>query len=135
MYRKETSMTPEPFIVRLFHKQCAAPTKRPTKAVLAKADHELALSRVRRNDLESFIRSGGFHRLPALPANVVKNAALRRRDYSGPEWCYIITVNDLGRSMRSPSTAAMSIRIWLTRYYAETGVINLDQFAIVVDPE
>jgi len=126
-------MNQEPFIVRLFRKECASPTKKPTKAVLAIADHELALSRVRRPDLESFIRSGGFHQLPALSSSVVKNAALRRRDHLTD--CYVITVNDLGRSMRSPHTAAMSIRIWLTRYYAETGVINLDEFAIVVDPE
>ena len=29
----------------------------------------------------------------------------------------------------------MSIRIWMTRYYADTGVIDLGEFAIVIDSE
>jgi hypothetical protein len=29
----------------------------------------------------------------------------------------------------------MSIRIWMTRYYADTGVIDPAEFAIVIDEE
>ena len=56
------------YVLRLYRKECNAPTKKPTKATLAKADNELALSRVRRSDLESFLRSGAFHKLTPLPA-------------------------------------------------------------------
>jgi len=126
-------MSTERFTIRLYRKEGVSTTKKPTKAILAKADHALALSRVRRPDLESFIRSGGFHRLPALPSSIVKNPALRRRDHLTD--CYILTDGDLGRSKASGETGAMSVRIWLTRYYADTGVIGTDEFAIVVDED
>jgi hypothetical protein len=123
------------YVLRLYRKECSAPTKKPTKATLAKADNELALSRVRRSDLESFLRSGAFHKLTALPAHVIKNAALRRRDYRSPEFCYVITINDIGRATTNAGTVSMSIRIWMTRYYADTGVLNIDEFGIVIDSE
>lgn len=126
---------PTTYVLRLYRKECSGPTKKPTKATLAKADNELALSRVRRSDLETVLRSGAFHKLTALPAHVIKNAALRRRDYRSPEFCYVITANDIGRATTSAGTVSMSIRIWMTRYYADTGVLNMDEFAIVIDEE
>jgi hypothetical protein len=123
------------YVLRLYRKECAAPTKKPTKATLAKADNELALSRVRRSDLESFLRSGAFHKLTPLPAHVIKNAALRRRDHRSSEFCYVITVTDIGRAKTNAGTVSMSIRIWMTRYYADTGVIDPAEFAIVIDEE
>ena len=125
----------ETYVLRLYRKECNAPTKKPTKATLAKADNELALSRVRRSDLESFLRSGAFHKLTPLPAHVIKNAALRRRDYRSSEFCYVITPADLRRATTNAGTVSMSIRIWMTRYYADTGVIDLGEFAIVIDSE
>jgi hypothetical protein len=122
-------------IVRLYRKECGSPSRKPTKTVLAIVDNELALSRVRRESLEAFIRSGGFHKLTPLPASIIKNAALRRRDYSGPEYCYTLTPEDKGRAKTSPDTQAMSVRIWLIRYYGETGAVSIEEIAVVVDPE
>jgi len=129
-------MTNEPtasdlVVVRMFRKECAEPTRKPAKGVLAELDHELILARVRRSDLETFIRSGGFHKLTPLPANVIKDAALRRRDYTTPKYCYTFTPSDFGRSTVG-ETGAMAGRTWIEKYYVPK-IIAVGEFAIVVD--
>lgn len=129
--------TPAPettyFMVLLYRKTVAGPTKRPTKAKAKDLAHALALSRVNRDDLVSFILAGGFHRLPAIPAHVIKNPALRRRDHMGEGSCYVLSVSDLGRATTSPDTVAMSVRIWIEKYLVAAGIIGRDEFAIVVE--
>lgn len=136
--RRETTMETETNtegVARLYRKECNGSSRKPTKATLVAVDKELALSRVRRHDLESFIRSGAFHKLTPLPAHVIKNAALRRRDYQTPEYCYTLTEGDLGRAKANLGTQTMSARIWLIRYYADTGAIETEEIAIVMDPK
>jgi len=118
--------------ILLIHKQCAAPTKKPTKAVVLNLEYELALARVQRPDLVQFFVTGQFHKLPAVPAAVIKNPALRRRDYG--EQCYVLTPADLGRATTSPQTIAMAVRQWIEKYLVPAGVIARDQFAIVIEP-
>ena len=137
IYRRElTNMTPQlpAFVIRLMRQEIAAKSKRPTKAILEVVHRELELARVRRDDLESFIESGGFHQLTPLDSRIIRNAALRRRDYSGPDYCYTFTTNDLGRAGRDMNSTAMSARIWIDRYYVATGALLAGELAIVVDP-
>lgn len=115
----------------LYRKISATPTKRPTKAAIAALEFELALSRVHRDDLVAFITSGTFHKLPALPAHVVKNPALRRRDHGSD--CYVLTLSDLGRAQSSPQTIAMSVRQWIEKYLVASGLLAHDEFAIVIE--
>ena len=127
-------MTLSPFIIRLMRQQVPAQSRRPRKADIAAAHHELELARVRRPDLESFIESGGFHRLSPLDSRTIRNAPLRRRDYTGPEWCYTFTTNDCGRMGRDIQSTAMAARIWIERYYVAAGVIAPGELVVVVDP-
>ena len=123
------------FHVLMYRKAVAGPTKKPTKAQAKELAHALALSRVNRDDLVAFILSGGFHKLPAIPAHVVKNPALRRRDHSAPGDCYILTPADLGRASSSAETVSMAARIWIDRYLVATGIIGRDEFAIVIEQD
>jgi hypothetical protein len=123
------------FHVLMYRKAVAGPTKKPTKAQAKALDHALALARVKREDLVSFVLSGGFHKLPAIPAHVVKNPALRRRDHFAPGDCYILTPADLGRASSSAETVSMAARIWIDRYLVATGIIGRDEFAIVIEQD
>ena len=123
-----------PFLIRMLRQDSSSTTKRPTKTLIAAAHRELELARVRRPDLESFIESGGFHRLTRLDSRIIRNSALRRRDYQSPEYCYTFTTNDCGRIGRDANSTAMAARIWIERYYVATGLIEHGELAIVVDP-
>lgn len=123
------------FLVMLYRKAVAGPTRKPTKAQAKELAHALALSRVNRDDLVAFVLSGAFHKLPAIPAHVVKNPALRRRDHSAIGDCYVLTPADLGRATTSAETVSMAARIWIDRYLVATGIIGRDEFAIVIDQE
>lgn len=129
--------TPAPiavnFLILIYRKAVAAPTKKPTKAKVAALRHALALARVTRDDLVAFFISGEFHRLPAIPAHVVKNPALRRRDHMNEGDCYVLSVSDLGRAMTNPDTVAMSVRIWIEKHLVATGIVGRDEFAVVVE--
>lgn len=116
----------------LMMKATNSKTKKPTKAQLKALDHELALARVRRPDLEEAIASGLVHGLKRVPAHVVKNPALRKRDYSGPEYAYELTEADMGRAKSSAETQAMSIYQWLIKYYVAVGILHRDEIAIVI---
>jgi hypothetical protein len=119
------------FRILLYRKVGASPTKRPTKALIAALAHALMLARVQRPALVEFFTSGQFHRLLALTPQVVKNPALRRRDHMGD--AYVIEASDLGRAKGDPEVVAMSVRIWIERYIVAAGIINRDEFAIVVE--
>jgi hypothetical protein len=123
------------FHVLMYRKEVAGPTKKPTKAQAKELAHALALARVKRDDLVAFVLSGAFHKLPAIPAHVVKNPALRRRDHSAIGDCYILTPADLGRAASSPETVSMAARIWIERYLVATGIIGRDEFAIVIEQD
>ena len=119
--------------VRMYRKASATPTRKPTKAALAAAEHALALARVRRPDIEAFIARGGFHKLTTLTAAEVKDAGRRRRDYRTDAHAYTLTAADMGRASTNPQTMSMAAKTWLTTYYVATGVIGEDELAIVVD--
>ena len=116
----------------LMIKLVSNPTRKPSKAKLKALDHELALARVRRPDLEEVIASGLIHGLKRVPAHVVKNPALRKRDYSGPMYAYELTEADMGRAKSSAETQAMSIYQWLIKYYVAAGILHRDEIAIVI---
>jgi hypothetical protein len=107
-------------------------TKKPTKAKLAAVAHELELARVRRPDLEAAIATGKVHALKRVPAHIIKNPALRKRDYSGAVYVYELTVDDMGRAKSSPQTQAMSIYQWLIKYYVAAGIFTREEIAIVI---
>jgi hypothetical protein len=113
-------------------KETNNPTRKPSKAKMKELEHVLSLARVRRHDLESFIATGGAHALKRVPAHVVKNPALRKRDYSGPIYAYALTVADLGRAKSSPQTQAMSVYQWILKYYVAAGIFHREEVAIVV---
>jgi len=129
--------TPTPlavnFLILLYRKTATPQTKKPTKAKVAELRHALALARVTRDDLVAFFISGEFHRLPAIPAHVVKNPALRRRDHMNEGDCYVLSVSDLGRATTNPDTMAMSVRIWIEKHLVPAGIVGRDEFAIVVE--
>lgn len=127
--RKATNMAPKHYLMM---KETAKRTKKPTKSQIEKLNHALALSRVRRPDLEAAIASGKVHALKRVPAAIVKNAALRKRDYSGPEYVYQLTEADMGRAKSSAETQAMSIYQWLIKYHVAVGILHRDEIAIVV---
>jgi hypothetical protein len=113
-------------------KAVANPTKKPSKAKLAAVAHELELARVRRPDLEAAIASGKIHALKRVPAHVVKNPALRKRDFSGAEYVYELTEADMGRAKSSAETQRMSIYQWIIKYYVTAGIFTREEIAIVV---
>lgn len=116
----------------LMLKSVSNPTRKPSKAKLKALEHELALARVRRPDLEEAIASGLVHSLKRVPAHVVKNPALRKRDYSGAQYAYELTEADMGRAKSSAETQAMSIYQWLIKYYVAAGILHRDEIAIVI---
>jgi hypothetical protein len=116
----------------LMIKLVSNPTRKPSKAKLKALEHELALARVRRPDLEAAIASGEIHALKRVPAHVVKNPALRKRDFSGAQYAYELTDADMGRAKSSPETQAMSIYQWLIKYYVAAGVFTREEIAIVI---
>jgi hypothetical protein len=122
-------------MIRIYRKTSSTNTRKPTKATLAAVDHLLALSRVRRPDLEAFLRSGGFQALPDLTGAELKDAARRRRDHTGKGSSYIVTDADKGRATTSEQTVSMSIRTWMMSYYVEGGALAADEFAVVIDPD
>jgi hypothetical protein len=107
-------------------------TKKPTKAKLAAVAHELALARVRRPDLEAAIATGKAHALKRVAAHIVKNPALRKRDYSGAEYVIELTDADMGRAKSSPQTQAMSVYQWLIKYYVAADIFTREEIAIVI---
>jgi len=116
----------------LMIKAVANPTKKPSKAKLAALAHELQLARVRRPDLEAAIATGKAHALKRVPAHVVKNPALRKRDFSGAEYVIELTEADLGRSKSSSETQRMAAYQWVIRYYVAAGIFTREEIAIVV---
>lgn len=112
-------------------KESATPTKKPTKAKIEAVKFELELARVRRHDFEGAVFSGKIHALDRIPAHVLKNPALRRRDYSGPKNCYILTDADLGRSVTSPETQQMSFYSWVLKYFVPI-IFARDEVGVVV---
>ena len=78
------------------------------------------------------IASGRIHALKRVAAHIVKNPALRKRDYSGAEYVYELTEADMGRAKSSPQTQAMSVYQWLIKYYVAAGIFHRDEIAIVI---
>jgi len=118
--------------ISFYLKESAAPTKKPTKAKIEAVKFELELARVRRPDFEDAVFSGRIHALERIPAHVLKNPALRRRDYSGPKDRYILTLSDLGRSTTSPETQQMSFYSWVLKYFVPV-IFNRDEVGVAVD--
>lgn len=116
----------------LMIKVVADKTKKPTKAKLEAVAHELQLARVRRPDLEAAIATGKAHALKRVAAHVVKNPALRKRDYSSAEYVIELTEADMGRAKSSPQTQAMSVYQWLIKYYVAAGIFTREEIAIVI---
>ena len=114
-------------------KSVPTPTKRPTKATREAVQFELELARVQRPGLTDWILSGGFHNSPAVPANVVRDPALFRRDHAGDG--YVLTDADKGRAKGSEKSIAESVRIWIDRYFVATGAIGPDEIAVVIVPD
>jgi hypothetical protein len=115
--------------IRIYRK--AKMTGRPTKKSAETVHHALALSRVERPYVVEFFLSGDFHRLPIVPQQVIKNAPLRQRDHLNDGW--IVPESDYGRGHRGPEKVGQTLLLWIVRYFCDTGVINRDEFAIVVD--
>jgi len=130
MTTESTTETPAG-VIRLYRTD--SKTKKPTKALVGSVLHELQLARVKRPDLTEFVLSGGFHRLTIVDQKIVKNAALRRRDYQDEQYCYTLTVADLGRATMG-DTGAMSVRIWIEKYFVPA-IIAAGEFSVVFDPE
>jgi hypothetical protein len=122
-------------MIRIYRKASISPTRKPTKAILEYADYLLVLSKVRRPELEAFLRSGAFHSLPELTDAEVRDSGRRRRDHTGKGSAYIVTEGDKGRATASEQTVSMALRIWIMNYYVEAGVLAADEFAVVVDPD
>ena len=122
-------------MIRISRKASLTPTRKPTKAIVEYADYLLVLSKIRRPELEAFLRSGAFHSLPELINAEVRDSGRRRRDHTYKGSSYIVTDDDMGRATASEQTIAMSIRTWLMTYYVEAGVLAADEFAVVVDPD
>ena len=115
--------------IRIYRK--AKITARPTKAVRQAVEHALLLARVDRPELIEFFLSGEFHRLPIVPAHVVKNAPLRQRDHLNDGW--IIPESEYGNVRRESEKAAQTILLYVVKYLCDTGAISRQEFAIVVD--
>jgi hypothetical protein len=118
-------------MIRIYRK--AKRTAKPTKAKRDTVTHALALSRVDRPNVVEFFMSGEFHRLPIVPPHVVKNPALRRRDHANDGW--IVPVADYGRGNREESKLTQQLLLFIVRYFVDTGVIDRDEYSIVVDPD
>jgi hypothetical protein len=63
----------------------------------------------------------------------VKNPALRRRDHANDGWT--VPVADYGRGNREESKLTQQLLLFIVRYFVDTGVIDRDEYAIVVDPD
>ena len=122
--RKETPME-----IRIYRK--AKLTTKPTKAVRAAVEHELMISRFPKPLTTEWFLSGEFHRLPIVPAHIIKNAPLRQRDYIDAGW--IVPESEHGRINREPEKASQVIHAWIVRYMVAAGAIDRAEFAVVVD--
>jgi hypothetical protein len=122
-------------MIRIYRKASITPTRKPTKATLEYVDYLLVLSKIRRPELEAFIRSGAFHSLPEFTDAEIRSAGRRRRDHSGKGSSYIVTDADKGRATASEQTVSMAIRTWMMSYYVEGGALAADEFAFVIDPD
>ena len=115
--------------IRIYRK--AKISTRPTKAVRKTVENALLLARINRPELIEFFLSGEFHRLPVVPSHIIKNAALRQRDYIDAGW--IIPESEYGNVRREPEKAAQTILLYLIKYLVDTGAIDRSELAIVVD--
>lgn len=118
-------------MIRIYRK--AKRTAKPNKAKREAVADALALSRIARPNVVELFTSGDFHRLPVVPPHVIKNPALRRRDHLGDGW--IVPTSDYGRGAREESKLTQQLLLFIVRYFVETGVIDRDEYAIVVDPD
>jgi hypothetical protein len=46
-----------------------------------------------------------------------------------------VPVSDYGRGNREESKLTQQLLLFIVRYFVETGVIDRDEYAIVVDPD
>jgi len=115
--------------IRIYRK--AKLTTKPTKAVREAVEHELMISRFPKPITTDFFLSGEFHRLPVVPAHIIKNAPLRQRDHIDAGW--IVPESEHGRVNREPEKASQVIHAWIVRYMVKGGAVDRAEFSVVVD--
>ena len=107
-------------------------TTKPTKAKREALAHELAIARISKPRTREFFESGEFHKLPVIPSHIVKNAPLRIRDHSADGW--EVPVEEYGNVNREPEKASQVIHAWIIRYIVAAGIVERDEFSVVVEP-
>ena len=110
----------------------AKSTTKPSKAKREALAHLLLLSRIEKPQTREFFESGAFHRLPIVPQHIVKNAPLRIRDHSEDGW--EVPPEEYGNVNREMEKASQVIHAWIIRYIVASGIIDREEFAVVVEP-
>lgn len=106
-------------------------TSKPTKATRATAERVVELSRFPRPEVNNLFLSGAFHRLPIVPAHVVKNAPLRQLDHWDDG--FEVPEDEYGNIGRGEAQAAQSLYIYILRTFVDTGLVDRSEVAVVVD--
>lgn len=131
--RTNPPVTSPAFTIRFYLKAVPNRTKKPTKAQMKVLREALITSREPRADFLAAVESGEIHALKRIPSSCVRDAARRKRDFSGSAYCYTLTVADLGRAKTSAGTTAASFRAWIVKNLVPVGIFTDDEIAVVID--
>ena len=106
-----------------------------TKARLTEITDALRVARVQRPNVVEFFLSGEFASLTVVPQSVIDNPLRRREEFPDAGW--VIPATDLGREPKKGErdwhSTSQSILLWVKKYLCDTGWLEYDDIAVVVE--
>jgi hypothetical protein len=94
----------------------------------------LRVARVNRPGVVEFFLSGAFAEMESIPQTVIDNPIKRSIDY--PDAGFIIPESDLGRApkngVRNWQSTCEANRLWVRKYFVETGVVRISELSVIL---